>query len=161
MKNPRESAAYTFGYNPALFARRVHDILTVVKLTRESEPAPDSVCLVGVDGAGPWVAAARAQAGDAIDRAVVDTGGFRFGKVLDIHDPNFLPGGAKYFDLPGMIALNAPGRLALAGEGDKAPEVVTTVYQAAGAADRLVTFTGDAAKIRDAAVKWLLGQAPN
>ena len=161
VKNPRESAAYTFGYNPAVFARRVHDILTLVKLTRESEPAPDSVCLVGVDGAGPWVAAARAQAGEAVDRAVVDTGGFRFGKVLDLHDPNFLPGGAKYFDLPGMIALNAPGRLALLGEGDKAPEVVTAVYRAAGAADRLITLGGDGAKVRDAAVKWLLGQAPN
>ena len=34
-----------------------------------------------------------------------------------IGDLNFLPGGAKYGDLPGMLALGAPGELWLAGEG--------------------------------------------
>ena len=52
---------------------------------------------------GPIVAAARAVAGDAIDLAAVDTGGFRFAKLLDFRDPQFLPGGAKYLDLPGCL----------------------------------------------------------
>jgi hypothetical protein len=33
----------------------------------------------------------------------------------------FLPGGAKYLDLPGMISLNAPHPLWIKGEG-KSPE---------------------------------------
>jgi dienelactone hydrolase len=156
VKNPRESAAYTFGYNPTVFAQRVQDILSVVKLSRTTEAPPEVVCLVGLEGAGPWVAAARALAGAAVDRAVIDTQGFRFGQITDLHDPNFLPGGAKYFDLPGMIALNAPGRLFLAGEGSAAPPVVTEAYRAADASDRLRVFQGDAAQTRAAAVDWLL-----
>ena len=35
----------------------------------------------------------------------VHLGGFRFGKVLDLHSPDFLPGGAKYGDVDGLIAL--------------------------------------------------------
>jgi len=31
VKNPREFAGYTFGYNRALFAQRVHDVLTEIK----------------------------------------------------------------------------------------------------------------------------------
>ena len=156
VKNPREAAAYTFGYNPSLFAQRVHDLLGLIKLARESEPRPDSLCLVGLDGAGPWVAAARAIAGSAVDRAVIETGGFRFGKVLEIHDANFLPGGAKYFDLPGLLALGAPGELLLAGEGAEPPELLRTAYRWDQAEARLRTVTGDAVKARTAAVDWLL-----
>ena len=79
--------------------------------------------LPGFGVAGPIVAAARAVAGEAIDRAAVDTGGFRFGNLLDYRDPQFLPGGAKYLDLPGMLALGAPHPLWLAGE-DHEPALV-------------------------------------
>jgi hypothetical protein len=72
--------------------------------------------LAGLNGAGPIVAAARAVCGETIDGTVIETGGFRFGQVLDIHDPNFLPGGAIYGDVPGLLALGAPGRLWVAGE---------------------------------------------
>jgi dienelactone hydrolase len=156
VKNPREAAAYTFGYNPTLFAQRVHDLLGLIKLARESEPRPDSLCLVGLDGAGPWVAAARAVAGSAVDWAVIDTGGFRFGRVLEIHDVSFLPGGAKYFDLPGLLALGAPGDVLLAGEGAEAPELVRTAYRWDQAEARLQTATGDTAAVRTAAIDWLL-----
>ena len=61
VKNPREAAAYTFGYNPTLFAQRVHDILSVVKLIRDSAHKPDELCVVGPEDAGPWVAAACAR----------------------------------------------------------------------------------------------------
>ena len=121
--NPREFAGYTFGYNHALFAQRTHDVLTLVKFLRGakvgSHPSPTSVGVAGFGGTGPIVAAARAVAGDAIDRAAVDTGGFRFAKLLDYRDPQFLPGGAKYLDLPGMLALGAPHPLWLAGEGSE------------------------------------------
>ncbi|MEK7686532.1 MAG: acetylxylan esterase [Verrucomicrobiota bacterium] len=159
VKNPREAAAYTFGYNPTLFAQRVHDILSVVKLIRDSARKPDELCVVGLEDAGPWVAAACAVARDAIDRAAIDTGGFRFGKVLDIQDVKFLPGGAKYGDLPGMIALGAPAKLWLAGEGDQAPRLVKEFYAAAGAAKSLTLFHGEQPQACEAAVQWLLAKA--
>jgi Holliday junction resolvase len=118
VNNPREAAAYTFGYNPTLFAQRVHDILTVIKYVASNERKSEKIDVVGVNGAGPWVVAARVQAGDAIHRSVIDTGGFRFGRVLEIHSPEFLPGGAKYGDLPGMIALGDTPALII-GEDDR------------------------------------------
>jgi dienelactone hydrolase len=126
VKNPREFAGYTHGYNHALFAQRTHDVLSIVSFLRNakvgSHPNPETVCLAGFGTqTGPIVVAARALAGEAVDRAASDTGGFRFGKVLDYRDPMFLPGGAKYLDLPGMISLNAPHALWLKGEG-KTPD---------------------------------------
>jgi len=70
-------------------------------------PRPQSVCLAGLGETGPIAIAARALAGNAIDRAAADLGSFRFGTVLDYRAPEFLPGGAKYLDLPGLITLNA------------------------------------------------------
>src|SRR5205085_11135460 len=69
VKNPREAGAYTFGYNHALFVHRVHDVLAVVKFAKSKEPAAQRLTVIGLDGAGPWVAAARAQSGQAIDEA--------------------------------------------------------------------------------------------
>lgn len=159
VKNPREFAGYTFGYNHALFAQRTHDVMTLVKYLRTaqvgSHPKPSSVEVAGFGGAGPIVAAARAVSGNAIDRAVVSTGGFRFGKLLDFRDPQFLPGGAKYLDLPGMLALSAPNPLWLAGEGSD-PALVGDTYRNAGQAKNLTTFGGEASKVQAAAVEWLL-----
>lgn len=126
VKNPREFAGYTHGYNHALFAQRTHDVLSIVRFLRESELFSnktkfETVCVAGWGQTGPVVVAARALAGEAIDRAVADTGGFRFGNVLDYRDPMFLPGGSKYLDLPGMIMLNGKHPLWLKGEG-KEPE---------------------------------------
>jgi dienelactone hydrolase len=151
--NPREFAGYSFGYNHTLFAQRTHDVLTLVTWLRSTEPGsrpnPNHVAVAGWGEAGPIVAAARALAGAAIDRAAVDTKGFRFGKVLDYRDPMFLPGGAKYLDLPGLLALNAPHPLWLAGEGDK-PEVLGAKFT------ELTSFAGEAAQQEASAVEWLL-----
>jgi len=157
--NPREFAGYTFGYNHALFAQRAHDVLSIVSHLRRAKtgpcPSPKSVAVAGWHGAGPLVAAAGAVAGEAIDRIAIDTQGFRFGRLRDYRDPMFLPGGAKYLDLPGLIALGAPRPLWLAGEGQE-PAIITAAYRAAFAAGNLVTFTGEAAHQESAAVEWLL-----
>src|SRR5262249_1622949 len=120
VKNKRESAAYTFGYNDSVFAQRTHDILTLIKFIHtakiQSIPSPTSVAVAAFGHTGPIAAAARAVSGDAIDAAAIDTAGFRFGGILDYRDPNFLPGGAKYLDMPGLLALGAPQRLWVAGE---------------------------------------------
>ncbi|MCL5097201.1 MAG: acetylxylan esterase, partial [Candidatus Omnitrophica bacterium] len=156
VNNPRESAAYTFGYNRALFAQQVDDILTVISFAKNQEPGLKTLDLIGLGAAGPWVAAARAQAPGAVDLAVVDTGGFRFGSVLDLRDVSFLPGGAKYDDLPGMLALGAPGKLWLAGEGKQVPEVVRRIYDLARASSNLTVFDGSPAEIHQAAINQLM-----
>ncbi len=132
VKNPREFAGFTYGYNAPLFSRRVHDILTLVSFVVHDEHAPRDVTLLGVNGAGPLVAAARAQAGGAVTRAFVDTRGFRFTALVSYRDPDFLPGAVKYGDLPGMLSLSAPHELWLAGEGGRIPELVAAAYLAAG-----------------------------
>jgi hypothetical protein len=119
--NPREAAAYTFGYNHSVFAKRVHDVLTVLSFAKHHELKPKQIDLVGLAGAGHWAAAAAAQSRGLLHAAAIDTQGFRFGKVLDIHSPDFLPGGAKYGDLPGMIHLAELPNLKLTGE----PEIPT------------------------------------
>src|SRR3972149_8780268 len=96
-------AGYTFGYNHPVFSQRVHDVLSLVALARSVESI-EKVHLVGLSGAGHWVAAARAQAGGAVDRAVVDTGGFRFAHLTALHDPPFLPRGAQDPHPPGHLA---------------------------------------------------------
>ncbi len=123
--NPREFAGYTHGYNHALFAQRTHDVLTLVGFLRNtkvgSHSSPKSVCLAAFGPqTGPIAVAACALAGKAVDRAAVDTHGFRFGKVLDYRDPMFLPGGAKYLDLPGMLSLHGPQPRWVRGEGKNA-----------------------------------------
>jgi dienelactone hydrolase len=156
VKNPREAGAYTFGYNHALFVHRVHDVLSAVKFAKSRGNATQRLTVVGLEGAGPWVAAARAQCGEAINQAVIDTGGFRFGQVLDLHDPNFLPGGAKYGDLPALLALGAPGRTWVAGESAEGLTLAQSQYQAANAMKNLTRFGGDARQLRTAALQWML-----
>ena len=159
VKNPREAGPFTFGYNDAVFVQRVHDVLTAVTFAKKGESSAKRLTVVGLDGAGPWVAAARAQCGAAIDQAVIDTGGFRFGKVLDLQDPNFLPGGAKYGDLPALLALGAPGRTWVAGESGETLALAQAQYQAQKADQNLTRFTGGAPEVRSAAVAWLLAES--
>jgi hypothetical protein len=157
--NPREFAGYTFGYNHSLFAQRTHDVLSLLSFLKHSSvgghPKPDSISLVAWGSAGPVAAAARAVAGSTVNRAAIDTGGFRFGALLDFRHPQFLPGGAKYLDLPGLLASPGPAPLWLAGEGD-ATGIVRDTYAAPAAAKQLHAFTGKPAEAQADAVRWLL-----
>ncbi len=148
-------AGYTFGYNYPLFAQRVHDVLSVVSFGRNTLGAA-KVHLVGLDGAGHWVLAARAQARETVDRAAADTAGFCFAQLTAIDDPDFLPGGAKYLDLPGIAALSAPLPLWLAGETPAALPVVSAAYEAAQAPLNLVRNSGGASPQETSALEWLL-----
>ena len=155
VSNEREVAAYTFGYNRTLFAQRVHDLLTVIRWARTQVHGLKRLDLVGLNGAGAWVAVAKAQAGSSVDGLAVDTGGFRFAKVSDIYDVNFLPGGAKYGDLPGILALGAPGKLFLAGEGTEPPGLIKRMYEVASATQNYTLAPEDKPK-DEAVVEWLL-----
>ena len=143
---------YAYGYNHPLFSQRVHDVLTVVAMLRRGKA--EKIDLVGLGGAGHWVAAACAQAGSAVDRAAVDTAGFRFAALTATDDPDFLPGGAKYGDLPGILALSAPMPLWLAGEGAAAPKLLAAAYATAGRPGDLTLYAGKDTEA--AAVEWLL-----
>ncbi len=161
VKNPREAGAYTFGYNHALFVHRVHDVLSAVSYVKSKHSTTRNLVVVGLDGAGPWVAAARAQCGEAIDLAVIDTKGFRFGKLLDLRDPNFLPGGAKYGDLPALLALGAPGRTYVRGETDEGLGLAQQEYKALHATSNLMQFTGEANEIGSAALESITAEGGN
>lgn len=152
--NTREAAAYTFGYNHTVFAKRVHDVLTVLSFAESHEMQPKQIDLVGLGGSGHLAAAALAQARDLITAAAIDTEGFRFGNVLDIHSVDFLPGGAKYGDLPGMLAIGAPKELWLAGEGESLPRPIGAVYKARETAPAHKSVAGPAKT--NEVVDWLL-----
>jgi hypothetical protein len=156
VENPREFAGYTFGYNHSLFAHRVHDLLTTIALVQNHERKPEQIHLVGLGAAGPWVAAARSQAGDVVSRAVVDAAGFRFGKLTDYHDLQFLPGGAKYGDLPGLLTLSAPHALLVGGEQAEELALVTAAYKAARADRALEVSPAKGPELAGPAVEWLL-----
>ena len=105
VKNPRESAAYTFGYNRSLFVHRVQDVLNLVRMVSEDPHGAEKIDLVGLKGAGHWATAANYLAGEFLDRVVVETAGFRFLNIMDIRHPDFLPGGAKYGDIDALLEL--------------------------------------------------------
>ena len=158
VKNPREFAGYSFGYNPTLFAERAHDVLSIVHFLRTAKigdhPSPKRVAVVGLGSRGAIVAAARAVAGDEIDATAIDTQGFRFGKVLDYRSPDFLPGAGKYLDVPGALAAASPRPLWLAGETE-VPEVLSAAAKATGGSKSVTRFSGAAADVAAAAATWV------
>jgi hypothetical protein len=153
--NPRQFAGYTLGYNPALPAQRCHDLLTLVAYAQTYGGEKPQVDLAGSGACGAWVAAARAQAGSAVSRAAIDTAGFRFAGLRSITDVNFLPGAVKYGDLPGLLALGAPGELWLAGEEPMPPGILSAAYTAAGAAGKLQPHGGAPQERAVEAARWL------
>ena len=114
-----------------MFVQRVHDLLTLISFVANDEHGTKNVLLVGANGAGPIAATARAIVGEAVQTAIVDTQGFRFGGITQYSDVNFLPGAIKYGDLPGILALNAPHRLTIVGE--EIPAFTKAIYDAADA----------------------------
>jgi hypothetical protein len=150
----QQAAVYTFGYNRPLFAQRVHDVLTVIKFVQTNEHEPQKIHLVGLGPvAGPIAAGARAQAGAAIARAAIDTGSFRFVSLDRVSDPMFVPGAAKYHDLPGLLALGAPQPLWLSGEADANAKPLVAAYAAAGRPAVLTVAKGQADPA--AAAEWI------
>lgn len=135
--NTREAAGYTFGYNHSLAAQRIHDVMTMVSFAKNYERQPSEIILVGNDGAGQIVTSALPQVGNAVTECYADTAGFRYHGVKDLHDPNFLPGAAKYFDLPGFISLAPQVKVYLASEDEKSMEVAKKVFDATGHSDNL------------------------
>lgn len=147
------AVAYTFGYNLPLFSLRVHDVLTLIRFVQTDEHKAKQVHLVGLGKtAGPIAAAARVQAGEAIDKAAINADGFRFESLEKVTDPMFVPGAVKYGDVPALLALGAPGKTWIVAD-DSDAKAVKDAYTAAGQGDRLIVAPkgSDA----DRAVEWL------
>ncbi len=158
VENPREAAAYTLGYNNSLFAQRTHDVMTMIAFARHPKLACSEVWLIGLGNAGPWAAAATSQAGERVNRAAIRTREFRFDRVAGIRDVNLLPGGAKYHDLPGMLALAVPQHLWVADEDAVGLAITQAAFEAAGLPQHLTIHPLESEDVDGAAVNWLLGE---
>jgi hypothetical protein len=88
----------------------------------------------------------------------VDTNGFRFGSLTDYRNPDFLPGGAKYGDLPGIVSLTAPDKLMVLGETKESGAYIVAAYKAAGKPKNLTFFAGKPEEKNGAAVAFLLAK---
>ena len=151
-----KSAYYTYGYNRPLFAQRVRDALTAIKFVQTDKHGAKKVHLVGFGPTvGPVAAAARAQAGRAVEKAAIDTANFRFDSVDRLNHPMFLPGAVKYGDVPALLALGAPGKLWLAGGGSEVPPALASAYTAGGTQERPTMFGGPVDQAATAAVEWI------
>ena len=132
---------------------RVQAVLTdCVPAARDDKKHPAREILVaGVEGAGIVAAAATAMASDAVQRLVCDTEGFRFAKLENVWDVNFVPGAAKYGDVPAILSLCAPVHTTVFGETkESAPRVATSFAAGKGK----VEFAGTAKSV-DAVVDTL------
>jgi dienelactone hydrolase len=137
----RKDCSYAYGYNDTAYARRVHDLLTLIAAARDHDRHPAKrIVLVGEAGAGHWVAGAIAAAASTLDgrrdppivAAVIDTDGFRFDALPDVWHDDFLPGAVKYGDLGGMLAMAAPTPLWLADPDADLVERLSRFAAAAG-----------------------------
>ena len=156
VENPREAAAYTFGYNPSRLAHRASDLLTILALFDQDPYQADQVDLVGLGSAGPVAALARAKARHRVTRLAVDDADFRFADVNDLWSPMFLPGGAKYHDVPGLLAMGAPHPLWLASSAQELPTPIAAAYQACGQLSRVRQWNArEGDKLKDI-VQWLI-----
>jgi hypothetical protein len=128
----RDYAAFTFAYNRPWIVKRFEQLLCVIAATK-AEYGGELVLY----GSGPIGASAAAAASviarDTVDRSVIDTQGFRFRQVEDQGDARFVPGAAKYFDLPGLLSLRAPAPLTVLSESESSLEVVQRLYAASDA----------------------------
>lgn len=105
VKNPREAAAYTFGYNHSLVVRRTHDVLTLLAFIRDHEMKSSSVAIVAPDRTSVIAAAARALAVGRVERLVLRQPLMRFLDVGSIYSPWFQPGAARFGDMDGLLRL--------------------------------------------------------
>ncbi|MCC7335017.1 MAG: acetylxylan esterase [Pirellulaceae bacterium] len=112
VENPRLSAAYTYGYNLPLFAQRAQQLgLTLQHLATAFPDAKISLHAVGSQT--PLAAAGMFVAKDLIPpdstpsakmSLQLEASDFAFADVDSIRSPNFLPGAARFQDLPGLVA---------------------------------------------------------
>lgn len=124
--NPRLAAAYTYGYNLPLFSQRARRLgLTISHLAAQK---PDS--RLSISGSGSHAALAAAgvfcaqQAAGLAPSTEVEIqlvpSGFRFQQAETIQSPEFVPGSARFWGLPGLVATLTQARVTIdSNEADR------------------------------------------
>ena len=151
----RDFAGYTYGYNHSLAAQRIQDVLSLVHYLQNHERKPKAIDAIALDGTAPILLAVNALAPEAFQRVAVDTRGFRYGKLLDWRDAKFLPGGAKYGDLPGLLALTPAKPVFIASETATSLALPISMYHQAKADKNLKIYSGDSKAFAAAALDWI------
>ncbi len=131
-------AAYTFGYNRPVLAWRVSQVLFAIEYL--GERFPGSQITLQATQRDPSVVAALAFAAADSPRVVAldcQLQGFRFADVTSLADRNFLPGGARYGDLPGFLATRYNRRIQLGGETESSVALLRHVMRARGCLHQL------------------------
>ncbi len=139
VEDQRAYSAFSYGYNRSLPAERSSDLLTVIAATKEkinSDGHSIPLYLLGDRRTASWAVPAAAIAGSVIDHAILRTDGFRFSDIDDFKAEEFVPGSAKYGDLPSLLALRSPHATTIVGE-KQIPTVVSDAYQSQHAAKNL------------------------
>ncbi|MEM9828899.1 MAG: alpha/beta hydrolase family protein [Planctomycetota bacterium] len=102
VNDPREYCGFTYGYNPPRFARRVHDVLTLIDFVGRRHPGA-TIEIRAESDAVPIASVAALLSDGAVTSLHLGDDGFRFSEVESIWDAQFMPGAAKYGDLPGVL----------------------------------------------------------
>ena len=152
-----QSVDYALGNRRPLFSERVFDVMTSVSFLRNRSRGKSKVFVLGLSGGGHWVAGACGRAGNDIAAIAIDTAGFRFANLKDAQHVNFLPGAAKYHDLPGMMALCAPHKMWLAGE-KSIPKILQRTYAATRTGKQVTLFKGKQSDLPEAAASWIVSE---
>jgi hypothetical protein len=113
--NPRLAAAYTYAYNLPLFAKQAQSL--ALALGRLAAEHPEQVIHVAGTGSDAALAAAAVFCAEQAPREPskpsprftlhIDPQDFSFAKARSIRDADFLPGSARYWDLPGLCSMLA------------------------------------------------------
>ncbi|MCE9631290.1 MAG: acetylxylan esterase [Planctomycetia bacterium] len=116
---PRQAAAYTYGYNPPLLVRRARQLAATLSWLHHR----DRDAILTVEGTGPGAGLAAAGV-YCLAKTVPDCresirlrlrpDGFRFANAASIRSSEFLPGSARFLDLPGLVVAS-PVRAELIG----------------------------------------------
>jgi hypothetical protein len=133
----------------------VRDLLTIVAHLRADEKTAGDITLAGLGDCGPAVAIASGLAAKEVKQVAVDQADFRFAAVDDLHSTMFLPGGGKYDDLPGILAMSAPKPLWLATTKPQPHEIVAGAYGDVQKQE-VAYYGGDDTDKLQAIVDWLL-----
>lgn len=102
VKNPRQAACFTYGYNPPLFVRR----LAVLNAAIDQFNAW-GISRPNLSGDGDQLAlaaAAQLLRHEGIGKVVGQSNQFDFDQAQSIRDPHFLPGAMRFGGIQGLIA---------------------------------------------------------
>ena len=104
----QRSPVYYYGYNDSIFVRRVHDLLTTVKMIQTHpkwEVKSIRLECVGNRGIGAAVLAAAGRSGGAVKSVAAPLGDFAFEKLDDWWGEHFVPGAVRFGDVTALIRL--------------------------------------------------------